>query len=100
MEIPILIEPMNGRGYRARSGEPMPLSAEGETREGAVRSLQQLIEERLKNGAELASLQVSHTKHPWINLPPIFRENDPLVQEWKEIMEENRARAETDPNYL
>jgi len=32
MNIPILIEPVPGNGFRSRGGEPFALSAEGETR--------------------------------------------------------------------
>jgi hypothetical protein len=39
MQIPILIEPIAGKGYRARGGEPFALVAEGPTREAALAKL-------------------------------------------------------------
>ena len=33
MQIPILIEPVAGNGFRSRGGEPFALSADGATRE-------------------------------------------------------------------
>jgi hypothetical protein len=100
MEILVLVEPINGQGFRARCGEPMPLSAEGATGEEALSKLQKLIQGRLSSGAKLLPLEVAAERHPWLKIGPIFREDDPLVQEWKQIMEENRQNAERDPSFL
>jgi hypothetical protein len=62
MEIPVLIETVQNNGFRARTGEPLPLSA-----------------------AEYTGF---------------FREDDPIVLEWLQIMKENREKDENDSNYL
>jgi hypothetical protein len=43
---------------------------------------------------------VSGTQHPLAPFAGIFKEEDPLVQEWIEMMAENRKKADEDPNYL
>ena len=37
--------------------------------------------------------------HPWIKMAGIWNEDDPLVKEWEEVMEENRRRANQDPDF-
>lgn len=63
-------------------------------REEAVTKLHQLIQNKLSNGAELRSLVVAVERHGWLKKLPVFDEDDPLVQDWKKIMEENRLSAE------
>src|SRR5205809_711254 len=99
MEIPVLVEPITGQGFRARSGEPVSFCAEGATPEEALGNLEHLIQGKLRNGAELRRLSVPE-RHPWLRMGAIFRENDPAVEDWKNIMEENREKAEQDPSYL
>ena len=41
MQIPVLVEPVANNGFRARTGEPLPLSADGGTPEEAVRNLRE-----------------------------------------------------------
>src|SRR5437016_4676790 len=53
MDIPVLIEPVAGNGYRAKCGEPLPISAEGRTRDEALANLRRLVEQRVAAGAEV-----------------------------------------------
>src|ERR1700730_9151243 len=94
MEIPVLIEPVNNNGFRARSGEPLPLCAEGATSEEALNKLRELLETRLKNGTRLTSLSVSADKAVLVNGGGLYREDDPIVQEWLKIMEDNRRKLD------
>ncbi len=64
MQIPILIEPVSGNGYRARGMEPFSLSADGATREEALARLRQLLADRLSSGAEIVALDVPTAAHP------------------------------------
>ncbi len=98
MQIPILIEPLVGNGFRARSGEPFALTAEGSTREEALQKLQQLINDRRAAGAEVVALEIGPHRLP----PPPFagRQADPLLEEWKRAKAEYRQQVEDDPNYL
>jgi hypothetical protein len=97
MQIPVLIEPIAGNGFRAKSGEPLALMADGPTREEALRSLRQLLHQRLQNGAELASVDLGVTKaeNPWCEFAGMFKD-DPYFDEWQEAIAENRRKADED----
>jgi hypothetical protein len=100
MHLPILIEPVAGNGYRAKSGEPLALSAEGSTRDEALQKLWGLVDERLHEGAQLASFEIPAAagENPWLRMAGIYDPNDPIVQEWLEIMAENRREMDEDPD--
>jgi hypothetical protein len=93
MQIPVLIEPVAATGFRARSGEPLPLTAEGATREEALGKLKQLMESKLQNGCEMVALQLGAAENPWLRVAGMYAD-DPDFDEWKAIMEENRRKAE------
>ena len=92
MQIPVLIEPVAGNGYRARGLVPDTFAAEGTTREEALDKLRQRLQDQVAAGAQFATLEVPGTEHPLARAAGIFRPDDPLVQEWEEIMAENRKR--------
>ena len=97
MEIPVLVEPMpNGSGYRAKSGEPLELSAEGATKEEAFRQLQRLASSKLAGNVEIVPMEV-RTGNPWVDLAG-FLPDDRLTSEWMEILRENRRLANESPN--
>jgi hypothetical protein len=93
MEIPVLIEPIPGSGYRATGGEPFAIVVEGATREDALARFRDHVASKLRNGASVESVEVPH-EHPWARSFGIFDPSDPLVQEWRAIIEENRNRPE------
>src|SRR5262245_28167779 len=95
MVIDVLIEPVAANGYRASGGGPFSaLSAEGGTREEAMRNLRELIEAKLKAGSQVARLEVSAGENPWLKLAGLWDKDDPHVQEWKRIMAENRQKED------
>jgi hypothetical protein len=98
MQIPVLLEPIAGNGYRARGGEPISLSAEGATREEALQRLRELIQRRLHDGAELVALEVSLSTNPWAAMAGTFKEN-PLFEEWLQAMAENRRQEDAVPGH-
>ncbi len=55
MEIPVLIEPVGPNGFRARSGEPFGLTAEGATREEALQKLREMVQNRIAAAAGKSS---------------------------------------------
>ncbi len=57
MTIPVLIEPIEGAGFRATG--PFALAAESATREGALARLRELIEARMAAGAEILLLELT-----------------------------------------
>lgn len=65
MEIPVLIEPIPGSGYRA-SGGPFGVMAEGATAEEALARLKERVSAKLHNGARIASVTIQPNEHPWL----------------------------------
>ena len=95
MDIPVLIEQIPGSGYRATGG-PFAIVAEGATAEEALAQFKQRVSAKLHNGARLASVSVQPNEHPWMEFAGMYDPNDPLVQEWLEIIKEQRDRDEAD----
>jgi hypothetical protein len=100
MEIAVLVEKIAGNGFRAKGGEPFGLEAEGTTRDEAVQKLRALIDHKLRSGAEVLKLEIPTKDNPWHRMAGTLDPNDPLVQEWIQIMEENRRKADEDPDFL
>jgi predicted RNase H-like HicB family nuclease len=93
MQIPVLIEPIADAGFRARSGEPLSLVAEGSTREEALGKLRHLLETKLQNGSELMNLQMGVEVNPWLRGAGLFAD-DEQFQEWQAVIEENRRKLD------
>lgn len=98
MQIPVLIEPVAGNGYRARGGEPLSLSAEGATREEALAKLRNQVQDRLRNGSELVALDVAAptAANPWVQFAGMFKD-DPDFRDVLDIIAENRRKMDEDP---
>jgi hypothetical protein len=59
--------------------------------------LREQLQERLENGAELLSLQVSGpSSNPWHEFAGMFKD-DPYFDEWQQAIAENRRKMEDDP---
>ena len=99
MDIPVLIEPVAGNGFRARGCEPFALAAEGATRQEALEKLRTQLEQRLQAGAEIVSLRIQDQGNPWVQFAGMFKD-DPYFAEVVDIMAEERRRVDEDPNYL
>jgi predicted RNase H-like HicB family nuclease len=97
MQVPVLVEPVAGNGYRARGMEPLALSAEGATREEALQRLREQLQARLSGGAELVNLEVDPAPHRWMPFAGMFKD-DPDFKEVLEIMSENRRKMDEDPD--
>ncbi len=95
MQIQVLIEPVAGNGYCARSGEPLALSAAGATREQALAKLKEQLAARLKNGAQVVSLEVAPARHPLAEFVGMFK-GDPLLKHWKKAMADYRRKVDKD----
>jgi hypothetical protein len=91
MDIPVLIEPVAGNGYRAKSGGPLALTAEGATRDEALERLSELMR-RLPPGAEMRAVEIP-TPNPWIEFAGMFKD-DPYFDEWQAAIAENRRKAD------
>jgi hypothetical protein len=97
MQIPVLIEPIDGKGYRARGAEPFALIAEGPTREAALTKLKELLHSRLRNGAEIVTMDLSQEPHPLAEFVGMFKD-DPLIEDWKKDVAEYRRKIDEEPD--
>jgi hypothetical protein len=91
MDIPVLIEKVGTNGFQAKMGEPLSLMAVGATREEALKNLEFLVQSRISGGAEITSLPVG--TNPLARFAGMFKDN-PLLEEWKQAMEEYRQKAD------
>jgi hypothetical protein len=96
MEIPILIEPIAGNGYRAR-GESLALTADGPTPEAALARLKEQLHARINTGVSIVPLQIPDAPHPLAEFAGMFKD-DPDFQEVVEIVAENRRKMDADPD--
>lgn len=99
MQIPVLVEPVADNGYRARAGEPLPISADGKTPDEAVRNLRAALDRQLTGGKQLLSVVVT-PRNPWLAMAGMHDPDDPLVKAWKEEMAAYRQEVENDPDAL
>ena len=98
MEIPVLIEPLPGAGFVARTGSPFEWSAEGATPEEAVKKLQGVVTEREAAGIKAATVTLKNgTEHPHSAIVGSLK-GSPLWVEWRKAVEEYREEIENDPN--
>jgi predicted RNase H-like HicB family nuclease len=95
MQIPILVEPMEGNGYRARGGEPLALTAEGDTQEEALANLREKLQARLSRGAVVVPFDLPAQPHPLAKFVGMFKD-DPLIKEWKKSMKAYRKKRDKD----
>ena len=97
MQIPVLIEPLSdGRGFRARAGEPFDLSAEGPTKAAAIQELQHAARGRLASGAEVVPMELNGG-NPWNDLAG-FLPDDQMTRQWLDALDENRRKANGSPD--
>ena len=101
MEVPVIIEPVTGNGYRVTGagGLSVGLTAEGATAAEAIDRLAEQIQTRLLAGAKLTELSVATGVAPWKEDAGYLR-NDPLYEPWREAMDEYRRKLDEDPEAL
>ena len=91
MQIPVLIE-TGSYGYRATTGQPLALSADGATREVALGQLRKAMKTRLDAGAEIAPLEVASREHPLAAYAGMYEDN-PLFDAWQQAIADYRSQA-------
>ena len=101
MEVPILVEPAHGNGYRATGagGLSVGLTAEGATAEEAIDRLADQVRMRVKAGAQLAELNFDDSAAPWKQDAGYLRD-DSLYEPWRAAMEEYRRQLDEDHEAL
>jgi hypothetical protein len=93
MQIPVLIEPIGANNFRARCGEPLPLTVEGSTADEAAQKLKEMLHSKLQNGAALTVLEIDPTCNPWSRVAGMYA-NNPRYDEWQNLVAENRRKAD------
>jgi hypothetical protein len=101
VDVPVIVEPVAGNGYRATGagGLSVGLTAEGATPTEAIDRLAVQVQARVSAGAELAHLGMPISAAPWKQDAGYLRD-EPLYEAWREAMEENRRRLDEDPDAL
>jgi predicted RNase H-like HicB family nuclease len=98
VDVPVLVEQVEGGGYLARTGEPFAIMADGTTADEAVQKVRELIEARLAKGAQLITLDIAAAhEHPWKSFAGTWNENDPAIKRWEELVEQYRRQIDEDP---
>ena len=97
MEVPVIIEPVIGSGYRVTGagGLSVDLTAEGATATEAIERLSEQIHTRLHAGAKLTELNVATGPAPWKQDAGCLAD-DPLYQPWLDAMQEYRRELDED----
>jgi hypothetical protein len=100
MEISVILEQVNGNGYRATTLVPTTLVAEAPTRDEAVDKIQSLIVERLSH-AELIQVTIPVTAHinPWLAIAGTWRDH-PEIDQVQENIDAYRREVDADPDRL
>ena len=99
MNIPVLIIPVEGIGFRAYAIQPFAFSASGGTREEALNNLRVEIQNGISPRAEIATLEINIGEHPLAKFAGMFKDN-PLFDVWIEAMAENRRRDDAESELL
>lgn len=89
MKIGVLIERQGPDRVRASSFPPFAMTSEAATEKEAIAELVAATAQKLRDGVKWIEVDVTPDNTP--GLPaPIFQPDDPIVQDWMKIMEENR----------
>jgi len=87
MDIPVLLEPSPSGGFRARSGDPLNLTAEGNTPDAALHHLRDLISARIAAGSTLTTLNVPTSEGTTIHPGAGIYRDEPLFDQWRAEIE-------------
>jgi predicted RNase H-like HicB family nuclease len=92
MEVSVVLERVANNGYRARCGEPLPASAEGDTREQALDRLRGVLAEKIAAGVEVVRLRV-----PTVSPSSPIWPDDEFTKAWLAGIAEARRQADEHP---
>jgi hypothetical protein len=95
MEFPVLVLPQPS-GFRASTGGPLDLAADGPTPDAAVAALQSLVAAKLHAGGRIRTLTVTDVD----SIQAAARKvgGSPLFEDWVKAVEEYRLQHNTVPD--
>lgn len=93
MELPILVEP-SPAGFRAATGAPLDLAADGPTADAAVAALRALVAARLAAGTQLRTLTVHPPAQPTLASNPLFGDWLRAVERYRDQRDAEERAAE------
>lgn len=97
MQIPVLIEPLQGGQFRAKAGEPFVESADGSTAQEAVQLLEDALRARLNAGSRLEVIELPNgaasCSSGKLELEPL-PDDDWFFQTMREAIVENRRKED------
>ncbi len=96
MQTPVLIEPTAGNGFLAKTGEPLPLQAEGATRADALKNIEKLIAKRQSDGAANEPVELKPSDNPWLAMAGMHDPKDPEIVAWKREVEKYREARDAE----
>lgn len=95
MELPVLVQPQSS-GFRASTGGPLDLSADGPTPDAAMTALRSLVAAKLHAGGQIRTLTVTDAD----SIQAAARKvgESPLFEDWVQAVEEYRRQNNTVPD--
>ncbi|MBI3758271.1 MAG: hypothetical protein HY269_00755 [Deltaproteobacteria bacterium] len=97
MEISVIVEKVQGNGFRARVSTPEALSIDGPSRDAVLTGMKALLQERLAE-AEIVRVDVSVAgeENPWLAVAGMWNGN-PDALEAEEYARQYRQQVDADP---
>ena len=96
MQIPVVIEPIPGNRFRAKCGTPIPMMVEGDSAEESLRLWQEKYAAILPADAEVVRVEsASGNLPPWAKFIGDLKD-DPLVEVWRDCLEEYRSQRDVE----
>lgn len=98
MQLAVLVEHIDEQKYRAETGQPVSLIAEGRTREEAVGRLLELAQQRLSAG-EIVHLELSDVAdpHPWTPYAGVWKDHPDFDAFLDNIANDRRQLDQAEP---
>ena len=101
MEVPVIVEPVAGNGYRVTGagGLSVGLTAEEAGVAEAIGRLAEQVRTRVRAGAKLTEVDLAAGAAPWTQ-DAGYLHDEPLFEPWREAMDEYRRKLDEDPEAL
>lgn len=96
MQFPVVIEPISGNRFRAKCSTPIPMIVEGDSAEESLRLWREKYAAVLPADAEVVSVEsFAGNLPPWAKFIGDLKD-DPLVDVWRECVEEYRQQRDVE----